>query len=88
MSLENYTENQLRDEIARRERERKTLESIQVVIDKTPAQEVENRLVNLGKMYLRDELDDREIDTRWAYEELMEIVYGKGVFDKLCQLRR
>ncbi|AAQ64283.1 hypothetical protein KVP40.0214 [Vibrio phage KVP40] len=88
MSLANYTENALREELQRREAERELLGSIQVVIDKTPVQEVESRLVNLAKSYLEDELQDREIDTQYAYEEIMMLVYGKDVFDKLNRLRR
>ncbi|QHJ74395.1 hypothetical protein VH12019_00068 [Vibrio phage VH1_2019] len=88
MSLANYTENALREELKRREAERELLGSIQVVIDKTPVQEVESRLVNLAKSYLEDELQDREIDTQYAYEEIMMLVYGKDVFDKLNRLRR
>lgn len=88
MSLANYTENALREELKRREAERELLGSIQVVIDKTPVQEVESRLVNLAKSYLEDELQDREIDTQYAYEEIMMLVYGKDVFDKLKRLRR
>ncbi|AFN37444.1 hypothetical protein pp2_211 [Vibrio phage phi-pp2] len=88
MSLANYTENALREELQRREAERELLGSIQVVLDKTPDQEVETRLVNLAKSYLEDELQDREIDTQYAYEEIMMLVYGKDVFDKLNRLRR
>ncbi|QIW90211.1 hypothetical protein OLCHANIL_00114 [Vibrio phage V05] len=88
MSLANYTENALREELQRREAERELLGSIQVVLDKTPVQEVETRLVNLAKSYLEDELQDREIDTQYAYEEIMMLVYGKDVFDKLNRLRR
>lgn len=88
MSLEQYTENDLREELARREAERELLGSIKVVIDKTPVQEIESKLVKLAQSYLEDELNERELDTQWAYEQLMQLVYGNDVFDKLNKLRR
>ncbi len=88
MSLEKYTENDLREELARREAERELLGSIKVVIDKTPVQEIESKLVKLAQSYLEDELNERELDTQWAYEQLMQLVYGNDVFDKLNKLRR
>ncbi len=88
MSLKNYTENDLREELARREAERELLGSIKVVIDKTPVQEIESKLVKLAQSYLEDELNERELDTQWAYEQLMQLVYGNDVFDKLNKLRR
>lgn len=39
------------------------------------------RLINLAKSYLEDEEDGREVDTQFAYETLMEIVYGRDVWE-------
>lgn len=88
MSLSNYTENDLREELQRREAERELLGSIKVCIQNKSAQAIETKLVELAKSYLEDELQDREIDAQYAYEQLMQLVYGDDVFVKLNRLRR
>ncbi|AGB06901.1 hypothetical protein [Vibrio phage XZ1] len=88
MSLTDYSENELREELQRREAERELRDSIQVVLGNTPVQDVEARLTSLAQSYLEDELKDREIDTQWAYEEIMQLVFGQDIFSKINRLRR
>lgn len=38
-------------------------------------------LISLAESYMNDEEDGREVDTQFAYETLMEIVYGRDVFE-------
>lgn len=45
------------------------------------------RLINLAKSYLEDEEDGREVDTQFAYETLMETVYGRDVWVYIDSVR-
>lgn len=43
-------------------------------------------LINLAKSYMDDEEAGYEVDTQFAYEALMEIVFGKDVFTYINNL--
>lgn len=38
-------------------------------------------LVDMAESYLKDEIVGNEVDTQYAYELLMEHVYGDGIWD-------
>lgn len=44
-------------------------------------------LISLAEDYMDDEESGKEIDTQFAYETLMEVVYGKDVLDYINSLR-
>jgi len=44
-------------------------------------------LIALAEDYMNDEEAGQEIDTQYAYEALMEIVYGEDVFEYTNSLR-
>ena len=44
-------------------------------------------LITLAEDYMHEEEAGQEIDTQWAYETLMTVVYGEGVFDYINSLR-
>ena len=44
-------------------------------------------LIVLAEDYMNEEESGQEIDTQYAYETLMTVVYGEGVFDYINSLR-
>lgn len=56
-----------------------------VVLNNNCSENIE--LIALAESYMDDEEEGREVDTNFAYEALMEVVYGKGIFDYINSLR-
>ena len=44
-------------------------------------------LIALAEDYMNEDEAGQEIDTQWAYETLMTVVYGNDVFDYINSLR-
>lgn len=45
------------------------------------------QLISLAESYMDDEEDGREVDTQFAYETLMETVYGRDVWVYIDSVR-
>lgn len=55
-----------------------------VLLNNSPPNAV---LIALAEDYMNEEEAGQEIDAQWAYETLMTVVYGEGVFDYINSLR-
>ncbi len=51
-----------------------------------PVTPLELSMTKLAKSYLEDEINGREPDTQFAYEDLMKCVYGDDFFQRLLKL--
>lgn len=51
-----------------------------------PVTKFEVDMTKLAKSYLEDELNGREPDSQFAYEDLMKGVYGEDFFQRLMKL--
>ena len=45
-----------------------------------------NKIISLAENYMAEEEAHYEIETQWAYELLMQLVYGEDVFDYINAL--
>ena len=43
-------------------------------------------MISLAESYLKDKLDGGEVDTQYAYEFIMESVFGKDIFTYINNL--
>ena len=47
---------------------------------------VNNEMINLAESYMKDIESGREVDTEYAFELLMKLVYGEYVFEYINTL--
>ena len=83
MNINNMTSQQLYALAKQRELEEKPVRP-DIILPNDCDSNIE--LINLAKSYMDDEEAGYEVDTQFAYEALMEIVFGKDVFQYINNL--
>lgn len=83
--LSEYSSEELFElaENKRKEEERLQQPKVQCYINSSET----HALVDLAESYLKDETAGDDIDTQYAYEALMEFVYGNDVWDYINTCR-